>query len=47
MLLLNGCRYLPLAIWPVNLKWRMQSLFSWGFLIGLLDSAAKRTPQYR
>jgi glycosyltransferase involved in cell wall biosynthesis len=47
LLLLNGCRYLPLAIWPMNLKWRMQSLFSWGFLIGLIHFATKRTPEYR
>ena len=36
MLLLNGSRYLPLLLFPVNTKWRMQGRFSLGFLLGII-----------
>jgi glycosyltransferase involved in cell wall biosynthesis len=34
MLLINGSRYLPLLLLPINNKWKTQGKFSLGFLLG-------------
>jgi hypothetical protein len=36
MLLVNGSRFLPLSLFPIKKKWRMQGRFSPGFLLGIL-----------
>jgi glycosyltransferase involved in cell wall biosynthesis len=36
MLLMNGLRYLPMAIFPITVKWRMQGRFSLGFVLGIM-----------
>ena len=47
MLLLNGLRYLPLALFPVSTKYKMQSRFSIGFLIGMWYAATGKTIEYK
>jgi len=36
MLLINGSRYLPLLLFPMKTKWKMQGKFSLGFMIGIV-----------
>ena len=38
LLLINGSRYLPLLLFPLNKKWLMQGKFSLGFLFGVIYS---------
>lgn len=47
MLLLNGLRYLPLALFPLSTKHKMQSRFSIGFLIGIWYAAFGKTIEYK
>lgn len=46
LLLINGCRYLPLAILPLNEKLRNQARFSIGFLIGIIYSIIGKKTNY-
>jgi len=46
MLLLNGSRYVPLLLFPINIKWRMQGKFSLGFLEGVIYSIIGRRVEY-
>lgn len=46
LLLLNGSRYLPLAVVPFSTKWRMQSRFSLGFVRGIWYSFTGRKVDY-
>jgi hypothetical protein len=39
MLLMNGSKFLPLLLYPIKKKWRMQGKFSLGFLLGILYAA--------
>ena len=36
LLIINGLRFLPLVVFPFNIKWRTQGKFSMGFFIGVL-----------
>ncbi len=36
LLLINGCRYLPLALFPINLEYKYKARFSIGFLKGII-----------
>ncbi len=36
LLIINGARFIPQLIWPLNLKWRMQGRFSLGFMTGVI-----------
>lgn len=46
MLLLNGSRYLPKLIFPLNTKYRMQGKFSLGFVLGILYSIIGKKMEY-
>lgn len=46
MLLLNGCRYIPLMIFPFNEKYLNQAKFSTGFLKGLLYALTGKSARY-
>jgi glycosyltransferase involved in cell wall biosynthesis len=46
MLLINGSRYLPLLLFPIKQKWRMQGKFSMGFLLGILYAAVGANAGY-
>jgi GT2 family glycosyltransferase len=46
VLLINCSRYLPLLLLPVNIKWRMQGMFSFGFLLGVIYSITGRKTEY-
>ena len=46
MLLANGSRYLPLLLFPISQKLRMQGRFSLGFLIGVFYSIGRRKIEY-
>lgn len=46
MLVLNGCRYLPLYLLPLNEKYRHQARFSLGFVKGLIYSFTDRDVKY-
>jgi cellulose synthase/poly-beta-1,6-N-acetylglucosamine synthase-like glycosyltransferase len=46
MLLMNGLRYLPLSLFPINKKLRMRAEFSLGFLLGILYSIIGRKIEY-
>jgi glycosyltransferase involved in cell wall biosynthesis len=46
MLLLNGSRYLPKLLLPVNTKFVMQGKFSLGFILGILYSLTGRKMEY-
>lgn len=41
MLLINGSRYLPLFLFPIKTKWKMQGKFSLGFIMGILSGLFK------
>lgn len=47
LLLINGSRYLPLLLFPVNKKWLMQGKFSLGFLRGIILSMIGITHEYK
>jgi glycosyltransferase involved in cell wall biosynthesis len=46
MLLVNGSRYLPLLLFPIKTKWRMQGRFSLGFLMGILYALIGKKARY-
>lgn len=46
MLLANGSRFLPLLLFPIRTKWRMQGKFSLGFLLGILFAAVGAGVRY-
>jgi len=46
MLLLNGSRYIPKLIFPLNTKYRMQGKFSLGFVLGILYSIVGKKIEY-
>jgi glycosyltransferase involved in cell wall biosynthesis len=46
MLLLNGSRYFPKLLCPINTKFRMQGKFSLGFMLGILYSITGRKMEY-
>jgi len=46
MLLINGSRYLPLLLFPVKKKWKMQGLFSLGFFIGIFYALIGKKVHY-
>jgi glycosyltransferase involved in cell wall biosynthesis len=46
MLLVNGSRYLPLLLVPINMKWRMQGRFSLGFCIGIIYALIGKKARY-
>jgi len=46
MLLMNGSRYLPLLLFPLNKKWRMQGKFSAGFALGIIYSLKGKKIEY-
>ncbi len=46
MLLANGSRYLPLLLFPISQKVRMQGRFSLGFLVGVFYSMIGRKIEY-
>lgn len=46
LLLLNGCRYLPLMLFPINKKVRYQINFSIGFVIGIANKFTGKKPGY-
>jgi len=46
MLLANGSRYLPLLLFPMSQKLRMQGRFSLGFLLGVFYSMIGRKIEY-
>lgn len=41
MLLINGSRYLPLLLFPLKTKWKMQGMFSLGFVAGIITRFQK------
>jgi len=45
-LLLNGMRYLPFYFIPVNKKYKMLGLFSYGFLIGIIYGITNKDIEY-
>jgi hypothetical protein len=47
MLLVNGARFLPFLLLPLNTKWRMQGKFSAGFLMGILYSIIGKQVRYQ
>ncbi|MFI5322034.1 MAG: glycosyltransferase [Thermodesulfobacteriota bacterium] len=46
MLLLNGSRYFPKLLLPINTKFRMQGKFSLGFMLGILYSITGKKMEY-
>lgn len=46
MLLVNGSRYLPLLLFPIKTKWRMQGRFSLGFFMGILYALIGKKTDY-
>jgi GT2 family glycosyltransferase len=46
MLLLNGSRYLPKLLFPLNNKFRMQGKYSLGFIVGVLYSITSKKMEY-
>ncbi len=46
MLLLNGCRYLPLLLVPINMELRTHGRFSLGFLMGIWYAITGKDIQY-
>lgn len=47
MLLVNGARYLPMLLLPLNTRWRMLGKFSAGFALGILYAFLGKKPEYR
>lgn len=47
MLLINSLRYLPLLLFPISKKLRMQSRFSLGFLIGIIFAITGKKIEYK
>jgi len=46
MLLINGARFLPFLFFPFKKKWRIQGLFSLGFLSGVIQGISGKRPGY-
>ena len=46
MLLINGCRDLPKLIFPINTQYKMQGMFSLGFLFGIWYSITGKKMEY-
>jgi glycosyltransferase involved in cell wall biosynthesis len=46
MLLINGSRYLPMLLFPINERFRMKCRFSIGFLLGILYSIIGKKIEY-
>ncbi|GIW47375.1 MAG: glycosyl transferase [Deltaproteobacteria bacterium] len=46
ILLINGLRYLPLLLFPINTKLKNQGKFSLGFLVGVLYSIIGKEVEY-
>lgn len=46
MMLINGCRYLPLYFLPFTMKWKMQGRFSFGFMLGIYYSFTRKKVVY-
>ncbi|MGI9533906.1 MAG: glycosyltransferase [Thermodesulfobacteriota bacterium] len=47
LLLINGCRYLPLGLLPINEKYRNQFKFSKGFFLGIIYGIKGKTADYK
>ena len=46
LLVMNGLRFLPLVVFPFNIKWRTQGKFSMGFFIGALYAIIGKEASY-
>ena len=46
MLLINGSRDLPKLIFPLNTQYKMQGMFSLGFILGIWYSTTGKKMEY-